>query len=112
MIFWLTTAPHPDAPATGYDAGQRGWRTHAVEAEADSTFDNISQADVRAACGLRAAHGWGMDLFIDRRCERCVKALGLEFTPTEAYVIKQREEWRQRGRRRVLPAPSDQEAVE
>ena len=29
---WLTTAPNPRSPATGHNAGQRGWKLHAVRA--------------------------------------------------------------------------------
>lgn len=32
MIHWLTTSPNPKSSARGCDAGQRGWRLHAVEA--------------------------------------------------------------------------------
>lgn len=75
---WLTTAPNPRgvrAAHRGYNAddGQRGWRTHAVEAD-----DKETGADVvtrRSACGLRPAHGWGVDLFIEEQCQRCVKIL-------------------------------------
>lgn len=61
--FWVTTAPNPRR-AMGQDEGQRGWRLHAV-----------ATGKERAACGLRAAHGWGFDLFIDRECQRCAAAV-------------------------------------
>ena len=70
---WLTTAPNPRHPGTGYDAGQRGWRTHAVPA---AIGDRLSDTKYRRAlCGLRPAHGWGMDLFIEERCARCDDAM-------------------------------------
>jgi hypothetical protein len=72
-IQWLTTAPNPRSPATGYDAGQRGWRVHAVRAYRTQTFDAIKFYP--ALCGLEPAHGWGVDLYIDRKCARCVAAL-------------------------------------
>lgn len=74
-IQWLTTAPNPDPFVYhgGPDQGQRGWRLHAIEAEDTETFPQIRSR--RAACGLRAAHGWDLDLFIERRCSRCVAHL-------------------------------------
>lgn len=70
---WLTTAPNPRTPATGHDAGQRGWRLHAVEAPPGAKFSEIKR--VPAACGLRPRHGWSLDQFIEDRCEKCVRAL-------------------------------------
>lgn len=68
-IQWLTTAPNPRSPATRYDAGQRGWKLHAVRAEPTQLFASIGH--YRALCGLWPRHGWGLDLFIDDRCRRC-----------------------------------------
>ena len=69
MIHWLTTSPNPRVPATGPDAGQRGWKLHAVEAPPGATFKDVR---FRASlCGLRPRHGWGLDAFIEDRCERC-----------------------------------------
>lgn len=64
---WLTTQPNPRTPATGHDAGQRGWRLHYVDLESGSK---------RAACGLLPRYGWGLDLFIDEPCKRCVWLAG------------------------------------
>ncbi len=76
MIHWVTTAPNPRSPATGHNAGQRGWRLHAVEAADDAKFNEIK---FRAAvCGLRPHHGWGLDAFIEDRCVRCAKKLFME----------------------------------
>lgn len=73
-IQWLTTAPNPRSPATGHDAGQRGWKLHAVETEEDpATFKAVRY--LPAACGLRPAHGWGLDLFITDRCKHCERKL-------------------------------------
>lgn len=69
---WLTTGPNPRLPATGHDAGQRGWRLHAIFTEADS-FKAIR--NYSAACGLRPAHGWDLDLFIEAKCKRCLAAI-------------------------------------
>lgn len=71
-IQWLTTAPNPRCPATGYDAGQRGWRLHAVETDSNS-FKEIR--GVAAICGLVPSHGWGLDMFIEDKCKRCIKKL-------------------------------------
>lgn len=71
---WLTTAPNPRSSATGFDGGQRGWRLHYVEAaKADGTFKDIRFAS--ALCGLRPAHGWDLDSFIEDRCQRCAAKL-------------------------------------
>jgi hypothetical protein len=64
MIHWLTTSPNPRSSATGHDAGQRGWKLHAVDLDV-----NVH----RALCGLFPRHGWGLDLFIDDKCKKCVK---------------------------------------
>lgn len=70
---WLTTNPNPRTPATGVDAGQRGWRLHAIEASAETTL--FEARGLRAACGLRPRHGWGLDMFINDHCKRCERAL-------------------------------------
>jgi len=70
---WLTTQSNPRSPEHGIDRGVRGWRLHAVGATEHETFEAVKFR--RAVCGLRARHGWGMDLFIDRKCARCAKAL-------------------------------------
>ena len=76
MIQWLTTRPSGRAHTHGADDGQTGWRLHAVVANSEATFEQIKH--YRAACGMRPRHGWGLDLFIERRCARCEKKLGLE----------------------------------
>lgn len=69
-VEWLTTAPDPRTRATGHDAGQRGWKLHAVPAGATDTFTEVR--DRTALCGLRPRHGWDLDMFIVDRCKRCV----------------------------------------
>ena len=71
-LHWLTTAPNPHSRATGYDAGQRGWKLHAVDTDTDS-FEAIRLK--RSVCGLMPAHGWNLDLFIEDRCARCERFL-------------------------------------
>ncbi len=61
MIHWVTTAPNPRSPATGHDAGQRGWRLHAIEAPADAKFSVVKRKT--ALCGLTPRHGWDIDMF-------------------------------------------------
>lgn len=68
-IKWLTTAPNPRTPATGVNAGQRGWRLHAVATKSEK-FSEIGGE--RALCGIRPAHGWSLDMFIEDKCERCL----------------------------------------
>jgi hypothetical protein len=91
MIHWLTTAPHPHAPATGFDAGQKGWRLHAVEAPENASFESIGRAV--AVCGTRPRYGWSIDLFIERRCSKCVQKLGVEDV-SEKNAREQAARWR------------------
>lgn len=83
---WLTTAPNPRCPRTGIDEGQRGWVQHAVVATDEQTLGDLRYT--AAACGLRPSHGWGVDLFIERKCARCCKKLGLP--PPPEWVNEQR----------------------
>lgn len=80
---WLTTAPHPN-PAKRrtceVDAGQRGWKTHAVMASDSETLEDIGHR--RSMCGLKPAHGWGVDLFIEARCERCEAMMAKRYENT------------------------------
>lgn len=69
---WLTTAPNPRSSATGHDAGQRGWKLHAIMTDSQTFKDIRFKA---SACGLIPTHGWGLDLFIEDKCARCLKAL-------------------------------------
>ena len=77
-ISWFTTAPSPSSPKTGFDAGQRGWKLHAVLMPNDGKFKMASRRvrlGSKSLCGLRPAHGWGFDLFIDEPCQRCLSAI-------------------------------------
>jgi hypothetical protein len=49
----------------------RGWRLHAVEFVEGSPDGNLK----RSACGMWKR--WGLDLFVERKCVRCLRALGL-----------------------------------
>jgi len=53
----------------------RGWKLHAVEAPEKATFEDIKRLE--AACGLHTRRGWSIDLFITKKCARCLVALGL-----------------------------------
>lgn len=92
---WLTTSPNPHVRDSGVDAGQRGWRLHAVAASEYDTLTSVRCSS--AACGVRAAHGWDMDLFIDRPCARCLVALGraCELCRGQGYTGKrsERHQW-------------------
>lgn len=71
---WLTTAPRPGTSTIGHpDAGQRGWRTHAVRANPEDSLAGLRRK--RAACGLIPRHGWGLDAYIDEKCSRCEAAI-------------------------------------
>lgn len=72
-MFWLTTAPNPRSRSTGFNAGQRGWKLHAVP---DATADaKLPLTGVRSACGIRPRHGWDLDMYIEDRCTRCQAAV-------------------------------------
>jgi hypothetical protein len=73
---WLTTAPNPRRPQLGPDAGQRGWSLHAVEGATEERLRDLRFRP--AACGLRPAHGWGVDHYIEDKCRRCLRALERE----------------------------------
>jgi len=68
---WLSTEPNPRA--SGLNAAG-GWKLHAINLDDDATYLGIGPR--AAACGLRPAHGWGIDLFVTDRCIRCRLALG------------------------------------
>ncbi len=74
MIAWLTTYPNPRVRAYGENAGQRGWRLHAVRVETgQETHRELRR--LRALCGVFPAHGWGLDMFVDEECDRCWRAV-------------------------------------
>jgi hypothetical protein len=81
-IQWFTTAPNPRSRSTGYDAGQRGWRLHAVMAGDHQKFSELRYG-YPGLCGVRPRHGWSLDLFIDAKCVRCVKK-----TREMGYVVE------------------------
>lgn len=74
FVGWYTTAPHPCKRAHAHcaDQGQIGWRLHLVIGDSKRLGDKHRSAPP-ALCGLRPAHGWAMDLFIDAPCNRCLK---------------------------------------
>lgn len=79
----LTTRPSARHSGHGWDAGQRGWRLHLVETGREMRearvsewirYGNADPIDVSPAlCGLRPAWGWGLDLFIEDYCSRCLE---------------------------------------
>ena len=77
-VEWMVAAPNPDwrrSHRSPHDAnaGQRGWRTHAVAAHGKESLDDVKHRV--AACGLRSAHGWTIDMFIEAKCKRCEAAM-------------------------------------
>lgn len=70
---WVTTAPNPRSSAMGFDAGQRGWKLHAIRGDESESFADIKRRP--SLCGLIPRHGWGLDLFIEDRCARCASKL-------------------------------------
>ena len=71
MIEWFVTSPGSRAfTSHAADCGQRGWRLHAVVIESTKTTMGEIRCAI-SACGIRPRHGWALDLFIEKRCERC-----------------------------------------
>lgn len=70
---WNTTQPNPRSPNTGWDAGQRGWRVHAMPMADGEEYQAYKRRP--ALCGLWPRHGWGRDLFVEDQCARCIRAL-------------------------------------
>lgn len=69
--FWWSTAPNPDRDY-GPDQGQQGFRLHAVASPTSSPYDIKSYTP--SLCGLTPTRGWGVDLFVDQPCTRCVRS--------------------------------------
>jgi hypothetical protein len=76
---WCTTMPNPTVICWTPDAGQRGWKLHLVtpgrvRVQRLRGYPTLTHLDVsQALCGLRPAHGWGLDMFIEDECNRCVQ---------------------------------------
>lgn len=81
---WFVTSPNPRSPTTGYDAGQRGWRLHAVLLNGGEPSKGVERRP--ALCGLRPRHGWGADLFIDTECGRCSDAMARRVAAGDVFV--------------------------
>lgn len=76
MIIWLTTQASGRAHTHGADDGVTGWKLHAVECPSENmSFPEIKH--YRALCGLSPRMGWGLDLFIEDKCSRCLMAVEL-----------------------------------
>jgi len=81
---WCTTSPNPRSPQTGYDAGQRGWRLHAVPMQDGEEYQAYKRRP--ALCGLWPRHGWGVDLFIEDECARCSAAMDKREAAGETFT--------------------------
>ena len=98
---WLTTAPNPASHRgtpfwNEWDQGQRGWRLHAVPGDEDATFTQSRFEP--SVCGIIPRHGWDLDAFVEDRCVRCAKRLGLPETYAEQTRRLSRAEQRQHVR--------------
>lgn len=66
---WLSTGAVRD------NGEPRGWKLHAVIGATEEM--KAAQAwELASACGL-SAREWGMDLFVEKKCARCLLATGL-----------------------------------
>jgi len=55
----------------------RGWKLHAVELPNGDDTKVAEIVGTRSACGLSSRNGWDIDLFIEKKCARCLRTLGL-----------------------------------
>lgn len=81
---WTVTAPNPRHPGTGVDAGQRGWRLHAIPRQRGEDYEQWKRRP--ALCGCWPRHGWGFDLFIEDECARCQSAMTRREAAGEVFV--------------------------
>jgi len=83
-IGWFTTLPHPfkKAHTHGADDGQVGWRLHAVPI----SQEGIPEKRAKPLCGQHPRHGWGMDMFIDQECSRCLAAIWKREARNEVFI--------------------------
>jgi hypothetical protein len=82
-IQWLTFAPSGKSHTHSADDGVTGWRLHAIAATDKTTMGELGRK--AAICGRRPKTGWNLDLFIEQKCSRCEKALGLLSVESERY---------------------------
>ncbi len=97
-IEWLTTIPNPKMVGR-QDQGMCGWKLHAIEVTEAGQATAFRHA--QALCGLLPRHGWGVDLFIDEPCIRCVKRAmkrGVEVPKDMIQTVERREDFRRRLR--------------
>jgi hypothetical protein len=76
-----------------------GWHLHAVALDGSATAEQAH--GIRAFCGLIPRHGWGVDLFIDEPCLRCVRialARGVPVPEDVVCIARRREDMRRRLR--------------
>lgn len=78
---WLTTRPSGRAHTVECDEGRTGWRLHAVDVARGAKFEDIR--NVRSVCGLKPAHGWDMDLFVETPCKKCERILATRPRPVD-----------------------------
>ena len=64
---WVTTG------CTTKHGDPRGWKLHAIAATPGTSIKSVAWK--RSACGHIAR--WGGDLFIEKKCAQCLRALGL-----------------------------------
>jgi len=91
-LHFMTTVSSGKSKTHGADDGVTGWKLHlvdlagAVNATARTKYGPVVTPHVRAFCGLYPKLGWGIDLFIEDKCERCIKKaekLGIDWTTIE-----------------------------
>ena len=71
-MIWFSTNCRP------HRVDPDGWKLHAVEG--DPHDPNLKMKDIkylRSACGIIPRRGWGMDLYIEKKCVQCLRKLGI-----------------------------------
>ena len=61
---WMVTAPNPRHPGTGYDAGQRGWKLHAIALKRGENYDGWKRRTALCENAMTKREAAG-EVFID-----------------------------------------------
>lgn len=110
FVGWYTTAPHPwkKAHRHGADQGQIGWKLHAVVLKHERE-DCDEGFRPQALCGLTPRHGWGVDLFIEDECSRCVAAMGRREAAGDVFVNVHEKRRKEREAAELAAAQAERE---
>lgn len=76
---WKTTVSSGRSKTNGADDGNTGWRLHLVDVTNLVGVDTYNRKHGsftaqkgKSICGISPRYGWGIDLFVDEPCSRCL----------------------------------------